>query len=77
VVSFPDIDSWQKDSSGPEAQFILVSAPENNHEPLHALCASEIGVTLILLSDTTELDDIVRSLKARGFAGATNESLRL
>jgi DNA-binding NtrC family response regulator len=77
VVSFPDIDSWQKASSGSGAQFILVSARESDHEALHALGASEIGANVMVLPDTTHLDDIVRSLKRGAFAGLTNKGLRL
>ena len=64
VVSFPDIDSWQKASSGSGAQFILVSARENEHEALHALGASEIGANVMVLSNTTHVDDIVRASNA-------------
>jgi len=63
VVSFPDIDSWRKASSSPGAQFILVSAWENDHEAICALGVSESRATVIVLSDTTDLDDVVRSLK--------------
>jgi len=77
VFSFPDIDSWQKTSSGSGAQFILVSARESDHEALHALGASEIGANVMVLPDTTHLDDIVRSLKRGAFAGPTNKGLSL
>jgi hypothetical protein len=72
VFSFPDIDSWQKASSGSGAQFILVSARESDHEALHALGASEIGANVMVLPDTTHLDDIVRSLKGGAFVGSAN-----
>jgi DNA-binding NarL/FixJ family response regulator len=77
VFSFPDIDSWQKASSGPGAQLILVSARESDHEALHALGASEIGANVMVLPDTTHLDDIVRSLELGAFAGPTNNGPRL
>ena len=77
VVSFPDIDSWQKASSGSGAQFILVSARESDHEALHALGASEIGANVMILPDTTHLDDIVRSLKRGAFVGPANKGLCL
>jgi len=73
VISFPDVENWQKDSLGCGTQFILVSAWENDHETLLAVRASETDATLIVLSDATELDDILRSLKAGGFAGPTNK----
>ncbi len=73
VVSFPDIDSWQKASSGSGTQFILVSARESDHEALHALGASEAGANVMVLSDTTDLDDIVRSLRRGAFMGPTNK----
>jgi hypothetical protein len=77
VLSFPDIDSWQKASSGSGAQFILVSARESDLEALHALGASEIGANVMVLPDTSRLDDIVRSLKGGAFAGSANKGLRL
>ena len=77
VVSFPDIASWQKDSSGSGAQFILVNARENEHEALHALGASEIGANIMVLSDSTHVDDIVRSLKRGAFMGPGNKGLSL
>lgn len=77
VVSFPDIASWQKDSSGSGTQFILVNARENEHEALHALGASEIGANIMVLSDSTHVDDIVRSLKRGAFMGPGNKDLSL
>ena len=69
VASFPDIDIWRKASSRPNAQFILISEWANDHEGIHALGVSEIGATVILLSDTTDLDDVVRSLKRAASTG--------
>jgi DNA-binding NtrC family response regulator len=63
VVSFPDIDSWRKASSSPGAQFILVSAWENDHAAIHGLRVSESRATIILLSDTTDLYEVVHTLK--------------
>jgi DNA-binding NarL/FixJ family response regulator len=63
VVSFPDIESWRKASPRPSALFILVSAGENDHEAIHALRVSESRATVILLSDTTDLDEVVHTLK--------------
>ena len=77
VFSFPDIDSWQRASSGFGAQFILVSARESDQEALHALGASEIGANVMVLPDSTHLDDIVRGLKHAAFAGPANKGLRL
>jgi DNA-binding NtrC family response regulator len=77
VFSFPDIDSWQKASSGSGAQFILVSARESDHKALHALGASEIGANVMVLPDATHFDDIVRSLKRGAFAEPTNKGLCL
>jgi hypothetical protein len=77
VVWFPDIDSWQKASSDFGAQFILVSARGNDQEALHALGASEIGASVMVLPDTTDLDDIVRGLKHAAFAGPANKGLRV
>ena len=72
VVSFPDIGSWRKTSSSPGVQFILVSAWENDHEAIHALGVSESPATVILVSDTTDLDDLVHSLKHAASAGPLN-----
>ena len=72
IVSFPDIDSWRKASSSPGAQFILVSAWENDQEAIHALGVSESRATVILLSDTTDFDDVVRSLRHAASAGPVN-----
>jgi len=77
VVSFPDIDSWRKASPGSGAQFILVSARESDHEALHALAASEIGANVMILSDTTDFDDIVLSLKSGTLTGPANKGLCL
>jgi DNA-binding NarL/FixJ family response regulator len=77
VFSFSDIGGWQKASSGSGAQFILVSARESDHEALHALGASEIGANVMILPETTHLDDIVRGLKHGAFAGLANKGLRL
>ncbi len=73
LFSFPDVDSWQKASSGAGAQFILVSARESDHEALHALGASEIGANVMVLPETTHFDDIVRSLKRGALVGPTNK----
>ena len=69
VVSFSDIDSWRKASSSSGAQFILVSAAENDHDAIHALGVSESRPTVILLSETIDIDDVVRSLKHAASAG--------
>ncbi len=63
VDSFPDVDSWRNASSGAGAQFILVAEREKEHETLHAPGVSESGATLIVLSDATDFDDILRGLK--------------
>jgi DNA-binding NarL/FixJ family response regulator len=72
VVSFPDIDSWRKASSSPGAQFILVSAWEKDHEAIHALRVSESHATVILLSDTTDLNEVVHTLKHAASASPIN-----
>jgi hypothetical protein len=77
VFSFPDVDSWRKASSCSGAHFILVSARESDHEALHALGASKIGANVMVLPDTTRLDDIVRGLKGGAFAGPANKGLCL
>ncbi len=77
VFSFPDVDSWQKASSGAGAQIILVSARESDHEALHALGALEIGANVMVLPDTIHLDDIVRGLKHGAFAGPAKKGLCL
>jgi hypothetical protein len=76
VFSFPDIDSWQKSSPASGAQFVLVSARESDHEALHTLGVSD-GANVMVLPDSTRLDDIVRSLKRGALAGLTNKGLRL
>jgi hypothetical protein len=73
VFSFPNVDSWRKASRGSASQSILVSARESDHEALH----SEIGANVIVLPDTTVLDDIVRGLKRRAFAEPINKGLCL
>jgi hypothetical protein len=77
VFAFPDIDSWRKALSGSAAQFILVNARESDQDALHALGASEMGANVMVLPDTTHLDDIVRSLKHAAFAGPANKGLCL
>jgi len=72
VVSFPEIDSWRKASLSPGVQFILVSAWENDNEAIHALRVSESRATVIVLSDITDLDEVVRSLKHVASAGPIN-----
>ena len=73
VFSFADIDSWQKASSGSGARFILVGARESDQEALHALGASEIGASVMVLPYTTDLDDFVRGLKSEAFARPANK----
>jgi hypothetical protein len=77
VDSFPNIDSWRKASSGVGAQFILVAEREKEHEALHAPGGSETAAALIVLSDTTDFDDILRGLKRGVFTGPANRGLRL
>lgn len=73
VASFSDIDGWRKGSPSAGAQFVLVSAGGNDREAIHALGGSESRATVIPLSDTTDLDDVVRSLKHAASAGSPDE----
>lgn len=77
VDSFPDVDSWRKDSSSADARFILVAEREYERNAPQALGGAETGATLIVLSDSTDFDDILRGLKGGVSTGPSNKGLCL